>query len=363
MPRVILADGLEWDRRAAVVEDGRLLAFFNDPGGDSLMGPPPLRPGAIVAVRVVRVFAERGRIGAELNGQPLSLRLGRRSPPAPGRIVLATVTAEPRESKPPQLRHGISTEGSPLPADQLERIAKAPPSQPALIQNGPDAVEAARMAFPDATLVEDGDGKAWHDAEIDSQLEAALRSSVGLAGGGVLHVNTPPGAAVFDGDSGEGELAPRALAEAMIPEVARALMLRRIGGPVVVDFPRLDGATRRVVHNGMEDALAGDPVGARCHGFASGGLYTMTRPWRWRPLADLLEPTPMRLGLDVLRLVRKAAHGHGPNPEIAVPAAAHAWLDGEGAGLLDSVVKPLAINPDLRPDDGAEKPQLTERPR
>ena len=353
MPRSILADGLEWDRRAAVVgDDGRLLAYFNDPWE----GPgerEPLRPGAVVAARVARVFADRGRVAAELDGRPLSIRLGRRVPPAPGGIVLATVTAEPREAKPPQLRLGV---------DDATRTASPPPPKPMLIENGPDAIDAARAAFPDAELVE-ASPSTWSDAGIDIQLEAALEPRVALPDGGVLHINTPPGAAVFDGDSGEGGLTPPALAEAMVPEVARALVLRRVSGPVVVDFPRLDAGGRRKIHDGMKAALASDPVDVQCHGFVSGGLYTMTRPWRWRPLADLLEPTPARLGLDVLRLVLGATHGHGTAPEIVVPAAAHDWLHGDGRELLASVLKRLAIKPRFRSDDRVARPQLAGRPR
>ena len=257
------------------------------------------------------------------------------------------MTAEPRESKPPQLRLGLES---------------SPPSKPALIENGPDAIGAARAAFPDAELVESSSTN-WSDAGIDIQLETALEPRVALPDGGVLHINTPPGAAVFDGDSGEGGLAPAELAEAMVPEVARALVLRRIGGPVVVDFPRLDAGARERIHDGMKTALAADPLDVQCHGFGPGGLYAVTRPWRWRPLADLLEPTPARLGLDALRLVLGASRGHGTAPEIVVPAAAHGWLHGDGRELQAAVLKPLAIKPRFRSDDRAERPQLAERPR
>ena len=362
MPRRILADGLEWDRRAAVVgDDGRLLAYFNDPWEGS-GGNPPLRPGAVVAARVVQVFADRGRIAAEFDGQPLSIRLGRRTPPAPGSVVVATVTADPRESKPPQLRLGVVVDAARPEAGELAGLESSPPSKPALIENGPDAIGAARAAFPDAELVEAASSD-WDDADIDIQLEAALEPRLALPDGGVLHINTPPGAAVFDGDSGEGGLAPAALAEAMAPEVARSLVLRRIGGPVVVDFPRLDAGLRKSIHEGMKAALAIDPLDVQCHGFGPGGLYAVTRPWRWRPLADLLEPTPARLGLDALRLVLGVSRGHGTAPEIVVPAAAHDWLHGDGRELLAAVLKPLAIKPRFRSDDQTERPQLAGRPR
>ena len=420
MPQRILIDNLDWDPRAAVISDGRLIAYFNDPGGEALAGAAPPRPGAVVAVKVARVFAERGLASVELDGQPLSLRLGRGSSPKPGRILLATVAAEARESKPPRLRGGVliehplllaDSEGSGLgrsrglreagfePAPELAAVATAAgcritlrtaaasadagvlldavreaagkleafagikPVRPAVIENGPDAIAAARLAFPDAVPEELGAPDAWQAADADPQLEAALEPSAALRDGGELHVSTPPGAAVFDGDTGDGGQTPGALAEAMVPEVARALMLRRIGGPVVVDFPRLDGGMRERIHAGMKAALADDPLDARCHGFVPGGLYTVTRPWRWRPLRDLLAPSPLRLGLDALRLARHAAHHPGGGAEIAIPAPAHAWLSGDGAGLRDAVLKSLAIVPALVPDSRVERPQLIERPR
>ena len=49
--RVILTDEWAYDRRAAVLDQGRLIAFFNDNAFDDTP-----RPGAVVAVRVARVF-------------------------------------------------------------------------------------------------------------------------------------------------------------------------------------------------------------------------------------------------------------------------------------------------------------------
>ena len=126
------------------------------------------------------------------------------------------------------------------------------------------------------------------ESDLDSMIEAAILPRHELAGGAVLHINTPPGAAVVDGDSGSSNLSPSALADAMVAPVAEAMLLRRISGPVVIDFR---GSTApRAVDAAMRQAVAGDPpiLSPR---LPPGGLYTLTRPWRWRPLADLRAPT------------------------------------------------------------------------
>ena len=409
--RVILTDEWAYDRRAAVLDQGRLIAFFNDNAFDDTP-----RPGAVVAVRVARVFPDRDRISADLDGIPASLRLGRRQAPSPGQVILATVTAEPREGKPLQLRQGYfiehrwfladSTAGGlrlsqrlrqggftppgglepsscqitlrlgaasappdtlmeeiRIAEDRIRAIKAMPALKPGVIDNGPDAITTARQAFPDAEPVPGDDSTAWLQAGVDEQLEAALRPRVDLGGGGILHVSTPPGAAVFDGDSGDGDMTLRALAAAMVPAIARALVLRRISGPVVADFPRLNPADRKAIGASMVEAVEHDPLRPQCHGFEPGGLYTMTRPWRWRPLADLMAGDDRRLGLDALRLARAAAGGHDMAPAIRVPASVLAWLEGEGAAARLAALKSLAISPRFLSDEGISRPVRDETAR
>ena len=101
----------------------------------------------------------------------------------------------------------------------------------------------------------------------------------------MLHINTPPGAAVIDGDSGSSDLPPLDLALAMVTPVAEAVLLRRISGPVVVDFPRLEAAGQKAVHAAMELAMADDPLRPQCHGFARGAPTRHDTPLAVQPLA------------------------------------------------------------------------------
>ena len=220
-----------------------------------------------------------------------------------------------------------------------------------VISSGPDAATTAQHIFPDAEVMIDADGTCWQESDLDSMIEAAILPRHELAGGAVLHINTPPGAAVVDGDSGSSNLSPSALADAMVAPVAEAMLLRRISGPVVIDFPRLNRAGQERIDAAMRQAVADDPLHPVCHGFTPGGLYTLTRPWRWRPLADLRAPTPQRLGLAALRLARQAGMA-AKTGVVVVPPAVGGWLNGDGAAYRDTVMKGLASRVEFRSDEG-----------
>ena len=122
------------------------------------------------------------------------------------------------------------------------------------------------------------------------RLTARSRRPSPLADGARLHLNAPPGAVVVDGDSGSSQAAPQQLAEIMVEEVMRQLRLRRHGGPIVIDFPRLSPQGQKAIHGMMRDAARLDPAKPALHGFTRGGLYTMARPWQLMPLAQELAP-------------------------------------------------------------------------
>ena len=405
MPVRIIIDPLPEADRVAVLNDGRLIAYFEDDGPAAAP-----RVGSIASVRVERVFAENKMIACALDAAggsiPASLRWPGGAMPKPGDHLTVTVAAEAREGKPIQLRRGVVHEdpamvvesrggglrlsrrlaatGFDAPAELADLARKggvlitlrlgaagldadtllaramtlseevkthaAGDCAGGVISTGPNAATTAQHIFPDAEVMIDAEGTYWQDADTDSLIAAATSPRYHMAGGAVLHINTPPGAAVFDGDSGSSNLSPVALAEAMVVPVAEAMLLRRISGPVVIDFPRLDSAGRQRIDAAMRQAVADDPLHPVCHGFTPGGLYTLTRPWRWRPLADLLSPTPRRLGLAALRLARRAGMA-AKTGVVVVPPPAGDWLDGAGAAYRDTVMKGLASRIEFRSDE------------
>ncbi|XDZ65972.1 ribonuclease E/G [Alphaproteobacteria bacterium LSUCC0684] len=397
----IIVDRLAGYTRTALLKDNLLTDLFIDDADDLAPGP-----GAVLRARVERVFPDHDRVSLDIGGIPASMRNRGGKAVRPGEMILATVAAEAREKKPLQLRRGLFRAGryvmvedgaaerrlsrglretGYMPPDDLlrplssltitlrravagadpswvkaefdelvtwaESILDLPSSGPAILAPAITGIEEARLVEPDAEMVMDDDGSAWEEAGIDEALEAALAPTVFLAGGGAIHISTPPGAAVIDGDSGDDALAPMQLARAMVPEVARQIRLRRIGGPVVIDFPRLGAKDRRQIADLMDAAVQDDPCRPRCHGFTEGGLFTLTRPWRWRSLAVHLAPSPARIGRDALRLLRRngARRPHHPL-EICLPPAGLEWLEGPGALSRAKIEEGLVFAPRFRSD-------------
>lgn len=411
MPIRIIIDPLPEADRVAVLKDGRLVAYFEDDGPAAAPRPGSI---ASVRVERVFAENKMIACGLDMAGRtiPASLRWSGGAMPKPGDQLVVTVAADAREGKPIQLRRGVvhedlamileSREGglrlsrrlaatgfeapaalvdlaqklksemsvtlrlgaAKLDADALTARAMrlseevktladsaASSASDGVISSGPDAATTAQHIFPDAEVMIDADGTCWQESDLDSMIEAAILPRHELAGGAVLHINTPPGAAVVDGDSGSSNLSPSALADAMVAPVAEAMLLRRISGPVVIDFPRLDRAGQERIDTAMRQAVADDPLHPVCHGFTLGGLYTLTRPWRWRPLADLRAPTPQRLGLAALRLARQAGMA-AKTGVVVVPPAVGGWLNGDGAAYRDTIMKGLASRVEFRSDEG-----------
>jgi len=397
----IIVDRLPGYTRTALLRDGVLTDLFCDDADNPLP-----RPGAVVRARIERVFPDHDRVALDLGGLAGSLRIRGGRDLHSGEMIMATVTADARATKPHQLRQGIFRTGRYLllesgkaelrlsrglremgytpppeicsPASSFtitlrraaataalsaviaereelitwaEAVLALPSSGPSILSPAPSGPEQARLLAPEADLIMDDDGVEWEEAGVDAQLESALAPTVLLPEGGCLHISTPPGAAVFDGDSGSGQLSPMQLSLAMVPMVARALRLRRIGGPVVVDFPRLNARDRRRITELMMHAVADDPCRPRCHGFTEGSLFTLTRPWSWRPLAEDMAALPARLGRDALRLARNhGARRPQHSIEIRLPPAGLDWLEGPGAIRRQALEEGLVFRPHFRSD-------------
>lgn len=410
----IIIDPLPAANRVAVLRDGRLISFFEDhgQGGSGAALTLAAVVGSVVMVRVDQVFASRQMVSCDLGGVTGSLRWAGGSMPEPGQRLIATIAAEPREDKPLQLRRGVVIEDPYMIVEtgisglklsrRLEATGFTAPANLAsqckdarltlrrhaagldetaltgraetlmgeavslmgqtdaplgVIRPGPDAIETALQAFPDAEVITDDDGSVWQEAEIDALLEAALSPQQKIKGGGILQISTPPGASVIDGDSGTSGLSPETLADAMVTPVAEALMLRRISGPVVIDFPRLGKSGMKRIDQAMKDAVASDPLHPQCHGFTAGGLYTLTRPWRWQPLSRLLAETPERQGVAAVRLGRRMASK--PRAGVVLtPPEAHDWIIGQGAGWTEDVMKGVARLIEFRSDNACDHPQF-----
>ena len=165
---------------------------------------------------------------------------------------------------------------------------------------------------------------------VTEALDAALAPLVGLPGGGRLLIEPTAALVAIDVDAGSGRAAAaNAEALAALPGLLR---LRALAGHIVVDLvhasqgPRLPGAARRA----LEDALAGDPAGARLAGVSRLGLLELSRERRGPTLADRLQGPEA----EALAALRQAARASAPASTLQVANPAAALLRGPLAPAL-----------------------------
>jgi Ribonuclease G/E len=131
-----------------------------------------------------------------------------------------------------------------------------------------------------------------------------------------------------------GKAASHAAANAaFIPELARAIRVRNLGGPIVTDLAGLSPRRRAALGPALAAALADDPLLPRFLGFSALGLAEILRPRVHPPLHELLA-SPHAAGLAALRALTGEA--------AAVPAhmpALYAAADVADALLADATAQ------------------------
>lgn len=210
--------------------------------------------------------------------------------------------------------------------------------------------------------VETGDADLFAEYGIDDEIDAALNSDVPLPGGARLTFEPGRTLCAVDLDSSTLRSAAgrgaRDVNLAAVPEIARQLRLREIGGPVVIDFLKMERASdRNAVLTALREALSADP--AECHvlGFSRLGLAELTRRRRRPSLAArLLRPTsagaarPEAVACMLLRdLAGRSRRGAGAVAVVAAPVIVD-LLDGAMADALAESVSWSQAKVTLRTD-------------
>ena len=219
MPEWLVEEGIG-ERRALLVENGEGVAA-------KLHWPGEVRAGDIVSAKLVAKQADKGRGTARTDT---------------GREILVD-----------HLPRGV-TEGAAL-AVLISRAAIAERGRLKRAQgrviDGVPKIDAAPWPQAEARIVHRFPAGLWEEA-----WQAASAGSVDFAGGEVL-CSVTPAMTVIDVD---GDGAPRDLALAAIPAVARALRLFDLGGNIGIDFPSIAvKADRRLVDEALDAALSGYP--------------------------------------------------------------------------------------------------------
>jgi Rne/Rng family ribonuclease len=134
--------------------------------------------------------------------------------------------------------------------------------------------------------------------ELEEQIDEALAGSIALPSGAMLHIDETKAMTVVDVDSGQARLegvgakAARSLLKVnldAVPEIARQIRLRNIGGIIVVDFIDLRSRElRQQVVDTLRQAVATDPHPVWVGTMSRLGLLELTRQRRGPALAARL---------------------------------------------------------------------------
>ena len=353
---MIIIDRLPHYQRVGLIRDGQLDQIFIDNDRDT--SP---QPGAVLAVRVAQIFQNHDRVTLDLGSnlgpdQTASMRIKKGITFQSGQMIAVEVIASPREGKPLQVR---------LKGDISHKDL---PQHPALLKPAPDSLARAQALMPAGKVINDDDGQAWDHLLCDDAIEQACQKKlvidhqVPMAAGSVVHIHTPPGASVIDIDSGNSKLPPFELTKSLIPFVMRQLRLRRIGGPIVIDFPRLDKTQQTAVHNMIKTEAHYDCEKPSLHGFTRGGLYTMSRPWRGSSLVDLFKPDAALMGRAALRLIRRHKALQIPGGiVIGLNSDALAWINDDEQSGYQHLIADLAFSPEFHSDNDMTIPGVIEK--
>ncbi|HYF22668.1 MAG TPA: ribonuclease E/G [Caulobacteraceae bacterium] len=193
-----------------------------------------------------------------------------------GQAVEAEVAAEARADKAPSLR--------------LRGLASGPP---ALLTPAPSLEERLRALAPDTTITT---GEEAREAADEAE-EAALAVRFALPRGLVMTVEPTRALIAVDVDLTEPGASRKTVLDAnraAIREAARLLRLKGLAGLVAID---LAGEAREhdALHAVAKDAFSPDQPGVVLAGISRLGLLQLAKPWRERPVRDVLTDPDGRL--------------------------------------------------------------------
>jgi len=268
-----------------------------------------------------------------------------------------------------------------LTPEEQGRVAASVPGAPRLIARGPDAATRLAMRYPGATIAVDdlalaaqlravfGDRvRHLRDPAFDDALEACFDELAGaevpLAGGGRLLIHPTPALTAIDMDAGSaaGARSAHAVATlnlAALPELARQIRARNLGGAILVDFAGLSPRRREALAEPLAAALAPDRL-ARLLGFTKLGLAEIVRDRIHPPLHEVLgwPPSSLTQAMAALRqAAREAAARPGRKLALRATPAVLAALEAE---VLDAFAQGAGFALRLVPDATARRPGIEE---
>lgn len=278
MTEWLYEDGIG-ERRAALVEDGRIVAA-------EIELPEGLLVGLIARGRLIEAARSGGlvRIGEEeaaLDRVPAGMSVGR------DLMVEVVREAIPEPGRPKRAK-AVASERDPASAPTLlERLRNT-------------GIPVRHPAAHDTDLLE---AAGWSEL-----LDEAASGEIAFAGG-ALRMSPTPAMTLFDVD-GVGD--PLALACTAAASVCEVIARHRIGGSIGIDFPTLTGkADRQRVGDAIDAAFAKPFERTAMNGF---GFLQIVRPRPRASLPELIRADPVgasaRAALRAIERVPPTAPNH-----------------------------------------------------
>ena len=196
---------------------------------------------------------------------------------------------------------------------RLEAVKAATADHPGIMRRGGGPLldlakryKRADIIADDYALIASLKGKAEikygaeaFDGALEDEVAALAESGCALPHGARATITPTPALIAIDIDAGAAtaERGVKSRAQArlnheLIPELARQIRLRNLGGGILIDFAGMKAAARASLGTTLETALARDPGQPRLLGFTKLGFAEILRP-RIRPaLHEVLRHDP-----------------------------------------------------------------------
>lgn len=331
MNRLIAVEDWVGETRAAIVENGRVVELHFDRWSEQGMRA---HAGELYAGRVTRIDGSLNAAFVDLGrGEPGFLPFGKAGRPKglhDGAMIGVRVAREAFTGKGPTL---AMTEITDLP------------DRPDLMETDANLAERLLRRYPEAEV-------QWAD-EINIDLAAAIDAAqdkhVGLKGGGTLHIEPTAALTAIDIDSaGRTTNAGRKLALdvnlAAMPEIARQIRLRGLGGNIVIDCLYLRSQPdRKAVEGALKKALKPDPARIDLLPISRFGLIEMARQRTGRSVAEILTDGQGTSSIEtralaaLRHLLMEGAANRSAKLQLTAAPDLHNWLEADRIGWRDAM--------------------------
>jgi Ribonuclease G/E len=187
---------------------------------------------------------------------------------------------------------------------RLAALPGTPGDKPGLVQRGPGPLGDLAARFPDAPILVDDYAfiamlkplpvkyqATTFDAVLEDEIATLFTPTAPLPHGALAHITPTPAVTTIDVDAGAASTMPQlALNQAIIPELARQIVLRNLSGGIIIDFAGMKAAARARLTEPLYAALSRDPLGVKFLGFSHLGFAELQRPRIRPPLHEFFAP-------------------------------------------------------------------------